>query len=70
MINANLMSRSDAAKYLGVTPQTLAVWACTKRYALPMVKIGRCAKYRRSDLDASLDDELDELLGDLTEGAA
>ena len=49
---SDLMSRADAAAYLGVKPQTLAVWATTRRYDLPMIKIGRLAKYRRSDLEA------------------
>ena len=47
-----LLSRAEAAAYLGVKPQTLAVWASARRYGLPMVKVGRLAKYRRSDLDA------------------
>lgn len=46
-----LKSRQEAANYLGVSSQTLAVWACNGRYGLPMVKIGRCVKYRQSDLD-------------------
>jgi hypothetical protein len=29
----------------------LAVWATTKRYNLPFVRIGRKVYYRRSDLD-------------------
>jgi hypothetical protein len=29
----------------------LAVWATTKRYNLPFIKIGRKVYYRRSDLD-------------------
>lgn len=55
--NANdpLRSRREAANYLGVAPQTLAVWACTKRYHLPLVKIGRHVKYRQSDLDAFIE---------------
>jgi len=53
--NTSLRSRREAADYLGVAPQTLAVWACTKRYALPMVKIGRHVKYRQSDLDAFIE---------------
>lgn len=55
--NANdpLRSRREAAGYLGVAPQTLAVWACTNRYALPLVKIGRHVKYRQSDLDAFIE---------------
>jgi hypothetical protein len=47
----HLVSRVEAARALGIRPQTLAVWACTGRYNLPMVKIGRCVKYRQSDLD-------------------
>lgn len=46
-----LMSRNEAADYIGVRPQTLASWACNGRYGLPMVKIGRYAKYRKIDLD-------------------
>jgi excisionase family DNA binding protein len=47
----DLLTRNEAAEYLGITPRTLAVWACVKRYNLPYVKIGRLVKYRRSDLD-------------------
>ncbi|HEY9787574.1 MAG TPA: helix-turn-helix domain-containing protein [Candidatus Obscuribacterales bacterium] len=47
-----LLTRREAAEYLGVTPETLAIWHCTKRYPLPIVKIGRLAKYKKSDLDA------------------
>ena len=47
----NLMSRTEAADYLGLAPHTLAVWESTSRYSLPCVKIGRLAKYRKSDLD-------------------
>lgn len=48
----SLMSRTAAADYLNIKPNTLATWQSTKRYGLPVVKIGRCAKYRKSDLDA------------------
>jgi excisionase family DNA binding protein len=48
---SSLLTRTEAAEYLGVTPQTLAVWACTRRYNLPVVKMGRLAKYKLSDLD-------------------
>jgi excisionase family DNA binding protein len=47
-----LLTRKEAAHYLGVTESTLAVWACTKRYNLTYVKVGRLVKYRRADLDA------------------
>lgn len=48
---SNLLTREEAAEYLGVTARTLAVWACVKRYNLPYVKVGRLVKYRRTDLD-------------------
>ena len=50
-----LMDRKSAAKYLGgstpLSPHTLAVWDCTKRYDLEPIKIGRNVRYRRSSLD-------------------
>ncbi|WP_423391960.1 helix-turn-helix domain-containing protein [Burkholderia sp. LMG 21824] len=48
----SLISRPAAAAYLGVQPQTLAAWACTQRYPLPFVKIGRRVMYRLADLEA------------------
>ena len=47
-----LLSRREAAIYLGLSEQTLAIWKCTKRYELPFVKIGRLIKYKKADLDA------------------
>jgi excisionase family DNA binding protein len=47
-----LLSRKEAAIYLGVSHRTLAIWSTTKRYNLPIVKIGRLAKYQKSALDA------------------
>lgn len=45
-----LLTRKQAAEFLGVKEHTLAVWACNKRYTLPYVKVGRLVKYRYSDL--------------------
>lgn len=45
-----MLDRKAAAKFLGVKEQTLAVWACTKRYKLPFIKIGRRVMYLVSDL--------------------
>ena len=47
-----LLTRREAAGYLGVAEQTLAVWKCTGRRSLPFVKIGRLVRYRKADLDA------------------
>jgi excisionase family DNA binding protein len=48
---SDLLTRDEAAAYLGVSPATLATWASTKRYPLPFVKIGRAVKYRVAALD-------------------
>jgi excisionase family DNA binding protein len=52
---SSLLTRKEAAEYLLVKPQTLAIWATTGRYNLPMIKVGRLARYRRADLDKFLD---------------
>lgn len=49
-ISDRLLSRDEAAQFLGVSKGTLEVWASTKRYDLPFIKIGRLAKYRMQDL--------------------
>ena len=51
-----MINRKLADEYLGVTPATLAIWACNKRYKVPFVKIGRLVKYRKSDLEAFIDE--------------
>jgi len=45
-----LLTRQEAAEFLGVSKGTLEVWASTKRYGLKYVKIGRLVKYWLSDL--------------------
>jgi excisionase family DNA binding protein len=53
--NSELLSRRAAAAYLGVSEITLAIWKSAGRYALPVIKVGRLVKYRRSDLEAFLE---------------
>ena len=53
--HSELLSRIEAAAYLGVAKQTLAIWACSNRYDLPYVKIGKLVKYKRADLDAFIE---------------
>lgn len=50
-----LLPPLEAGAYIGVTENTLSVWRCTKRYAIPYIKVGRLVKYRKSDLDAWLE---------------
>jgi excisionase family DNA binding protein len=52
---SDLLTRNQAAEYLGVSPNTLAVWASTGRYPLPFVRVGRSVRYRRSDLEKFLE---------------
>lgn len=47
-----LLTRAEAAAYLGIKPQTLSAWKCCGRYHLPVVLVGRLPRYRKSDLDA------------------
>jgi predicted DNA-binding transcriptional regulator AlpA len=53
-----LVNRKAAAKYLNMSPNTLAVWDCTKRYDLKPIKIGRSVRYKQSDLDQFVADRL------------
>ena len=54
----NLMTAREAAEYLGVKYNTLAAWRCTKQRIIPYIKIGSKVKYRRSDLDQFMSDNL------------
>ena len=47
-----LLNDNRAAELLGIRPQTLAAWRSNGRYKLPFVRIGRCVRYKRSDLEA------------------
>lgn len=51
-VQSELLSRKEAARYLGVSEATLAAWKWAKRYPLRCIKIGRLVKYRRVDLDS------------------
>ena len=48
---AGLMTPRDAAVYIGVKINTLAVWRMTNKYGLPFVKLGKVVRYRKTDLD-------------------
>ena len=45
-----LLSRKEAAEFLGVKVITLAVWKSSKRHNIPVVKVGRLVRYRIGDL--------------------
>ena len=47
---STLLSDTQAASILGVTPATLSVWRSVGRYDLKYLKIGRYVRYRAGDL--------------------
>jgi excisionase family DNA binding protein len=51
VVTSDLLTREEAATYLGVRPQTLAMWHANGRYSLRCVKVGRLVRYRKADLD-------------------
>ncbi len=51
LLRSDLLNTEQAATYLGVTARTLEVWRCTKRHAIPYIKVGRLVKYRKAELD-------------------
>lgn len=51
-----LLTEAQAAEILGIKPQTLTVWRCTRRHELPHIKVGRAVRYRLSDLMTWLDE--------------
>lgn len=53
-----LLTRKEAAAYLKVSPGTLAVWDCTQRYDLKPIKVGRAVRYRKTYLDAFLEERM------------
>jgi len=59
------MNRREAAKYLGVSPETLSVWAATGRYHLPYFKAGKKAVYRQSDLDDFIESRMKGNVGEV-----
>lgn len=50
-----LITRAEAAEYLGVKPGTLEVWATNQRYDLKYIKVGRSVRYRIADLEAFIE---------------
>lgn len=54
-----LLTREEAAEYLGIRPQTLAKWAMTKKHKLPFVRVGKLVRYRIEDLEKFIADNLE-----------
>lgn len=54
LVTPAVFDTQGAARYLGVSPATLATWRCTNEVRVPFVRLGRRVAYRRIDLDAFL----------------
>jgi excisionase family DNA binding protein len=50
-----LLTTDQAADILKVKPSTLVNWRCTKRVALPFVRVGRAVRYRQSEIQAFIE---------------
>jgi hypothetical protein len=50
-----LLDSKQAAEFLNLSPDTLAVWRCTRRYDLPYVKVGHSVAYDLRDLLAFIE---------------
>ena len=50
--NSELLTREEAAEYLGISKSTLANWACTRKFTIPYCRVGRSVRYRKSDIEA------------------
>ena len=50
-----LLYENQVATLLGVSPQTLSVWRCVRRYGLSYIKCGRLIRYREADVLAFLE---------------
>ena len=55
MSESPLMNPREAAAYLGLNPQTLALWRYTGKDGIPYTRVGYSIRYRKEDLDAYLE---------------
>ena len=58
-----LLSRKQAAAFLGISPDTLAYWKCKKKNHLPIVRIGSLIKYKISDLHRFVEERVERVGG-------
>ena len=56
--NQIVLREKDAAEYLQVTVSCLQAWRRTGRGNLPYIKLSGCVRYRKSDLDNFINDNV------------
>ncbi len=57
-MNDQMLGRKEAAEFLGVKENTLAIWKLTNRQIIPTYKVGKYIKYKASDLQQFIDNNL------------
>jgi excisionase family DNA binding protein len=50
-----LLTPQEAAAELGVSPGTLSIWRCAKRYPLKYIRVGSRIRYRLRDIEQFLE---------------
>ncbi len=59
-----LLTREEAASFLGIKPQTLAAWSSSGRHRIPHAKVGNRCRYRLSDLEEFCTQRTQDNVGD------
>lgn len=54
-----ILSPLQAAKFLGIRPETLSKWRCEKSRSLPFIRTGRFVRYRLKDLREWLESNIE-----------
>lgn len=54
MTETKLLTRKEAAAYIGIAEHTLDVWRYAGKHNIPYIKVGRLVKYRKDALDEFL----------------
>jgi excisionase family DNA binding protein len=49
-----LLTESEVAELLGLSPATLSTWRSRQRYPLRFIRCGRAIRYHRRDVEAFL----------------
>ncbi len=57
-MNLDLITSEEFSKAVGVAPGTLANWRCTGLVKIPYIKIGAHVRYRRSDIERWLEQQV------------
>ena len=54
--DSKLLRPEEVSELLQIDVETLNTWRCNRRYSLPYIKVGRCVRYKASDVIAFIDE--------------